>query len=294
MRWRRALTMLLGLLIMAALTQAQDAMGCRTGLDGFIYHMTEGGYQRGLGRIPEALYHFDCAIAQNSVSLLAYRQRGAVHISAGNYLAAIQDMTLVIDADPTDIIAMNGRGFAFLRMGNLQQAIDDFNRALAIDPNFSRAYNNRGIAYETRGNFAEAIADYNMAAELGHDPPHFPHWNLANLYHKRKQYPEAIRELQRVVQVMPSFVAAYKLMGDIYMEMGDHVQAEERYLQYVKLSNTADTSALEFIYALNTRQTIQRYAPSVLIGLILLYLGGRALWQFFRRVRARDTQPTVA
>lgn len=289
MRMRPLLVLCVAVMALATLpahAQERDEMGCQTGYDGFIYHMTEGGYQRGQGRIPEALFHFDCALQQNPTNMLAYRQRGAVHLTAANYQAAITDMTLVIDANPNDTLALNGRGFALLRMGTLDPAIGDFTRALQIDPNYARAYNNRGIAYETRGNFADAILDYERAAELGHDPPHFPHWNLANLYVRQAKPRDAINALQRVVQLTPSFTAAYKLMGDLYLELGDTVMAEARYLDYVNLTNTADTSALEYITAMRTRQALQRYAPSVVMVLIVTYLGGRGLWVFFRRRRA--------
>jgi tetratricopeptide (TPR) repeat protein len=76
------------------------------------------------------------------------------------------------------------------------------------------------------GRHAEAIAQGARAAEL--DPLSLLIGDeRAEIYHLARDHGRAIEECQRLIEIEPTYVRAYEVLGWIYIALGDYAQAIE-------------------------------------------------------------------
>lgn len=67
------------------------------------------------------------------------------------------------------------------------------------------------------------------------------HYNLGVFYSKNKEYPRAIAEFEKTIELNPEDALAYFNLGFIYAEhFGDRKKAIERFQQYLKLAKKDD------------------------------------------------------
>lgn len=84
----------------------------------------------------DALELWTAAIRNSPSCGSFYRNRGMVHFTKEDYLAATTDFDDAIRLQPTDAIAWNNRGAARIRLGDYQAAVDDLDKALQLAPGF--------------------------------------------------------------------------------------------------------------------------------------------------------------
>lgn len=112
-------------------------------------------------------------------------------------------------------VARNWRGEFFLNLDLYEEARYEFNKALEIFQNNAIVYNNLGISEQHLGNFDDALLAFVRATKID---GHFAqaHFNLANIYTKKEQWPEAAEEYERALRLDPNFSDAYLNLGVIY------------------------------------------------------------------------------
>lgn len=143
----------------------------------------------------------------------AYRLRG----TKNDYQKAISDYDKVValKSNYTEIhVIYNNRGLAKAGVDNYEEAINDYTEAIKSERNYAEAYYNRGDVYRLQGqkdgfqkaignpNFKKADKDYTEAIELKSD--------FADAYYKRKLAKEALGQNDAA---KPDFVMAYYLWG---------------------------------------------------------------------------------
>jgi tetratricopeptide (TPR) repeat protein len=133
---------------------------------------TRGGNasSRGIDTCDDAIRHL--ALAQGELAA-TYVNRGVLHLTLGNYAAAIadDDAALRIQGDLAD--AFVNRGAALHAEKRFADAVGDFDRAIALTPRHAeQVYYNRGLAREDLGDLKGAYLDYLKASQLD------PSWNL--------------------------------------------------------------------------------------------------------------------
>lgn len=136
-----------------------------------------------------------------------WSNRGLVRVSQYHLDEAIADYTQSIALAPDSVDPYLNRGAAYEVKGDWQAAIADYNHVLAIDPEEAGALNNRGNAEAGLGNWEQAIADYQRAADLD------PAFALARVNYGLALYQvgetqQAIRTLRAVVRKYPGFADA--------------------------------------------------------------------------------------
>lgn len=82
-----------------------------------------------------------------------------------------------------------------------------YNDILSYSKGTARVHNNLAMAYAAQSNFDLAIQYYSMAIELSDSYPQ-PHYNLARIYIRRKQYKKAMIHLDRSLALQPDFLHA--------------------------------------------------------------------------------------
>ncbi len=114
-----------------------------------------------------------CDTAINDVALTrgelaaTYVNRGALHLTQGDYAAAIADNTTALRLRDGMVEALINRAAAFAANKQFANAVDDLGRALALSPAHAElVYYNRALAREDAGDVQGAYADYLKASQL--------------------------------------------------------------------------------------------------------------------------------
>jgi len=102
----------------------------------------------------------------------AYLNDGLNKNLQGDFKAAIQDFTNIIDLDPDNYTAYYNRGNAKfnLKPKDAKGALIDYNKAIELKPNYADAFYNRAFCRQYMNDIQGACHDWDMAAALGkHD-----------------------------------------------------------------------------------------------------------------------------
>ena len=109
---------------------------------------------------PRVLYAFCVEPASAAYSA------GAESLFAGEYEAAIEQLSEAIRLDPRYAPAYSSRGSAYLHTGENKAAIQDYDTAIRLapeNPDLADDYYNRAFVYQTLGEYQQAIEDYTKA-----------------------------------------------------------------------------------------------------------------------------------
>lgn len=116
----------------------------------------------------------------------------------------------------------NKIGITELQFGRHKDAIKSFNHAIKLDPKLAEAYNNRGAVYYISGaqqqtvaqragksvpggalkNYRKAVSEYQKALAIREDNASY-HSNLGTAYFALREFPLAINEYVRAMQIDP-------------------------------------------------------------------------------------------
>lgn len=116
----------------------------------------------------------------------------------------------------------NKIGITELQSGRHKDAIKSFNRAIKLDPKLAEAYNNRGAVYYIVGaeqqnvagragksvpggalkHYRKAVIEYQKALAIREDNASY-HSNLGTAYFALREFPAAINEYVRAMQIDP-------------------------------------------------------------------------------------------
>jgi tetratricopeptide (TPR) repeat protein len=107
-------------------------------------------------------------------------------------------------------------GWAFSMRGRLDDAIAECHTAIRLDPDFGNPYNDIGAYLVQLGDLDGAVPWLERAKQARrYEPRQYPYVNLARIYLRRGQWPEARRELQEAVRIAPRDPQARKLLHEL-------------------------------------------------------------------------------
>jgi tetratricopeptide (TPR) repeat protein len=134
-----------------------------------------------LGRFKEARAAFDRYLAGGGRPVLdVYRGRGRALVQLGDYLAAVDDYTRVLEREPGAEIHAH-RGWAYFFADAWRPALRDFEKALVFDRKHADAYTGRGLARVMLGAYREGVHDADEALRLKPAAPEMMH-NIACIF----------------------------------------------------------------------------------------------------------------
>jgi Tfp pilus assembly protein PilF len=100
-------------------------------------------------------------------------------------------------------------GWAYSHQGRTDDAIEQCKIAISVDPDFGNPYNDIGAYLIELGREEEAVDWLERAKQAPrYEPRHFPYFNRARIHVKRHEVREAIRELERAVELEPRYAIA--------------------------------------------------------------------------------------
>ena len=194
---------------------------------------------------------YDLAIAEYTTAIKyrpddaeLYYHRGRSWEKKDALDQAIADYNTAVRIDSQHAEAYSQRGLAWFKKGNVDQAIADYNKALEINPRLATALNLRGIAWGKKGNIQRAVNDFSLAVKIdpeisgqqiitpdtpGHtgiDLDSIPEkhldaddWlSIGVARMKNKNYDETPTDIQKALDINPSFAEAYTARGTIWIK----------------------------------------------------------------------------
>ena len=155
----RIVAALLPLLLTCAAVQAEDTAK----LDG-LFDRLKTAEPGEAGRIEREIWLEWSKSGSPALDLLL--QRGQDAMTVGDYPAAIEHFTAVIDHDPTFAEAWNARATAYYMSGAFGPSLGDIAQTLKLNPRHFGALSGLGMILEESGKSETALAAYRAALAL--------------------------------------------------------------------------------------------------------------------------------
>ncbi len=152
---------------------AEDVAGYETMIRGdgskVSLHDDVGALYLELGRVKEAVEHFERSAALAPGSAAAHYNLATTLTLAGSLNAAIDHFQRAIAIRPNYALAQNNLGGVLLRLGRVEAARERFLEAIRLDAGYAEAHYNLGSLFRARQEVGEAIAVFRRAVQLKPD-----------------------------------------------------------------------------------------------------------------------------
>lgn len=165
---------------------------------------------------------------------------------------AIKDYTQALAspriAKKTKSEALSNRGAAYGMLNMYEQSVRDITESIEIDPTNKNAYANRSIAYLNTGQYEKALADYQSYLQF--DPNNYNFWYESGMVQRViKKNDDAIKSLDRALQLNPKMGIAYLERARAKAQKGDFASAKIDYKQAQQLGAQIDKLDEQYINA---------------------------------------------
>jgi tetratricopeptide (TPR) repeat protein len=152
------------------------------------------------------------------------------------------------------------------QVGYWQNSFTLYDHTLKVTDDNWLIYNNRGNAYAGLGNYRQAIEDLNRAIEI--KPTYADAYNNRGaVYIGLGNYRQAIEDLNRAIEIKPTYADAYTNRGAAYAGLGNHRQAIEDYGRAIEIepgyANTYFNRGNSYRGLGNYRQAIEDYDEAI-------------------------------
>lgn len=181
------------------------------GQGSLFWQTTEDAYQE-LAQVDEV-----STKPVDSVPLLF--QRGIAFLQEGNFEAALQDFTTVIQLDPLCIEAYRNRGIIYLKQKKYAEAEQEFSQEIGIQPTWE-GYLNRGSVKTSLKDFSSALEDFQKALEKNPRAADI-YYNRAFVYWNLGKFSLALQDFQKTLELDPNYTKAYMNRGILKSELHD-------------------------------------------------------------------------
>jgi tetratricopeptide (TPR) repeat protein len=151
----------------------------------------------------------------------------------------------------------------YLRMRNWEWdgVEEELERAIEIDPGYATAHQWHSIFLELTGRPGEAVAAASRAQKLDPLSPIINESLGSRLFFARR-YDDALKQLQKTIEIQPSFASAHESLAMVYIEMGRYEDA----LGEIARATREDEAMMTQAYAY-ARSGRKEKARAVLAGL---------------------------
>lgn len=168
-------------------------------------------------------------IDSESADNVIYRKNLAkLYLDINEVSKALEQLNLVIERNPKDAEAHYLRGQIYLLEEKGQRAVSEFRQVMQANPESAPAYVLLAKAHLANDEMGIAIENLKSAISIdsGYSPAREA---LINVYLDRKDWQQAILELQQVKEMRPDDVNVLAAIGDVYTLKGDYTHAQQIY-----------------------------------------------------------------
>lgn len=99
-----------------------------------------------------------------------------------------------------------------------EKAIEFLNIAISLNPENSEGYFYRGICYGKLNIFTKALADFEKSILIS--PESDSYYNIGYVYHRMKDYSNAIEYFNNAININPIYASAYVARGNSRIKLG--------------------------------------------------------------------------
>src|SRR5215472_15075816 len=182
-------------------------------------------YQVGDGE--SALHEAKLAIQQNSNDPEAHKAEGLALNFMGRCDAAIAEYQEALRIKPDYAVVRYDLGVLNYNRHSYDDAIAEYKKAITLDPNVASYHYNLALAYKAKGDIRSAIAENREAKRVDPNDP-YARQNLASALMEESPG-EAIKELQELERLFPSFEVCHICLGRALVWKGDLKAAEAEF-----------------------------------------------------------------
>jgi Flp pilus assembly protein TadD len=171
------------------------------------------------GNLPEALAHFDRAVALKPDYAEAYNNRALILQDLNRLDDALASLDRALALTPDNARAHNNRGALLQDLNRFDEAIAAHEKALVLKPDFAEAQFNNATALRALKRFDEAIAGFDKTIALRPDYPE-AYQNLGITLQDEKRIEEAIAAYRKAIALRPNYAEAYSNLGFCELQLG--------------------------------------------------------------------------
>lgn len=164
------------------------------------------------GQYELALVDFNRAIEleseNESENAMTYYRRGCVYIQREDNELALADFNKAIELNPTDVMFYFACSFVYTNEGEYERAILACNKMIELEPENAMLYAQRGRIYIQKEENELGLADFNKAIEL--NSTNAEDYNIRGLiYSEQNQYELAIQDFNKAIELNPDHTDAH-------------------------------------------------------------------------------------
>lgn len=203
------------------------------GLSHFVKHISSGARS-----LENALADFNSAVRLDPKKSDAYTLRGVVFGLQDQYKEALEDFNNAIELNADNVFAYVMRGYLYKELGEQERAKTDLNHALqltgqSLDKPEDRFF--RGYIYFISDEFDRAIEEFDQIAKSKTALLPQVLQLRAFINYSRKNYDNAISDLDKAINLQPDHAFLYALRAGVYEEKDDYDKAITDYTRAIKL-----------------------------------------------------------
>ncbi|MEM6261613.1 MAG: tetratricopeptide repeat protein [Bacteroidota bacterium] len=184
-----------------------------------------------------ALKKVDKAMELGATDTVVFYLKDKILFKLKKYQELYEFYNLAIDRFPDYYRFYYNRGNLLLEFREYDLSIRDFTTTIKLtnqDTILASAYSNRAAAKMWQRNFDDAYKDLLLAYQLD-STNIFVLTNLGAVADEIGRGDETLTYLKKVIDINPSYVAAYVNIGFKYQELGDHRQAIDYFTKALEL-----------------------------------------------------------
>lgn len=161
-------------------------------------------------------------------------KQAAQYEQASDLKAAEDIYKAQLAKNPNDDDALCGMAGIACKVKNFDAAVMFANNAVKANPKNVAAITYMGVSLSATGHFKQAEACFNQAIEIDASYP-MPYYHLASIqYEQHKNNNEAIKLLEKALELSDNIPLAWNLLGVIYAEEGWHLDALDCYEKVIE------------------------------------------------------------
>ncbi len=187
---------------------------------------------------PKTLKPHSATYAHSGLPPAEVAKVALMHQERGEYEKALAVLDQGIARYPESAALYAVRWALYLELKEYGKAIADLSQSLKRHPD-AGVLTNRALAYQAFGQEEDALRDLDRAIEL--DPHQVAAWfNRGTLYLKRGRWKKALADLDRAVELAPEAPGPYFNRAVAYWNLGEREKAIRDMEKFVELARPSD------------------------------------------------------
>lgn len=147
-----------------------------------------------------------CATDQRAQQMAnVHVNTGKASLESGHYTAALKELFEARRLNPQDPRIPYYLGLSYYGKGLPREAAAEFQKAIGMKSDYSEAYNFLGLIYFDEGNYVRAVDCFtNALSNILYETPEFALNNLGRAYFKMGNYEAALARFEEALKIRPN------------------------------------------------------------------------------------------